>query len=244
MRDLAKRNLHVARAEAYKRGFDISILVLAHVLLLPLWLALWAIIPVLIWLGDRGTVFYRQQRVGKDGQTFTVIKFRTMVLDADTKGPGWTVDSDPRVTRVGRFLRRCALDELPEVLSIWKGDMSLVGPRALEVEEHRLFEEHIPEFATRLQVRPGLTGLAQVYDRADNPLDKFKYDLEYLRRMSPWLDISILALSVRNTLAARWDWRSGKPLTRTTTLSPTEEAIHRADGVYNDDARPANNRPE
>ena len=120
-------------------------------------------------------------------------------------------DNDPRVTRVGRFLRRSALDELPEVLSIWKGDMSLVGPRALEVEEHRLFEEQIPEFATRLQVRPGLTGLAQVYDRADNPLDKFSYDLEYLHRMSPWLDISILALSVRNTLAARWDQRQGKP---------------------------------
>lgn len=196
--------------DAYKAWFDIAILVLAHAALLPVWLLLWALIPILIWLGDRGPIFYQQHRVGRDGKIFSVLKFRTMVPHAASKGPAWTTDHDPRVTRVGRVLRRTALDELPEVLNILKGEMSLVGPRALDVEEHQVLEKQIPEFATRLRVRPGLTGLAQVYDRADNALDKFAYDLDYLERMSPWLDIAVLTLSVRNTLIARWDRRSGK----------------------------------
>jgi lipopolysaccharide/colanic/teichoic acid biosynthesis glycosyltransferase len=89
--------------------------------------------------------------------------------------------------------------------------MSLVGPRALDVEEEESLEQQIPGFADRLQVLPGLTGLAQVYDRTDNALDKFRYDQEYLQRMGPWLDLKLLVLSLRNTLAARWDQRSGKP---------------------------------
>jgi len=198
------------RSDGYKRWFDLTILVLAHLMLLPLWLLLWGIIPILIWLGDRGPVFFRQQRVGKDGQTITVLKFRTMQCGADSDGPAWTTDDDPRVTRVGKLLRRTALDELPELINIWKGEMSLVGPRALDVEEHQALERQIPDFAKRLQVLPGLTGLAQVYDRVDKATDKFAYDLDYLHRMNPWLDIGILALSIRNTLAARWDKRSGK----------------------------------
>ena len=179
-------------------------------MLLPLWLLLWGIIPILIWLGDRGPVFFRQERVGKEGQIITVLKFRTMHCGADSEGPAWTTEDDPRVTRVGKLLRRTALDELPELINICKGDMSLVGPRALDVEEHQALERQIPGFAKRLQVLPGLTGLAQVYDRVDKATDKFAYDLDYLHRMNPWLDIRILALSVRNTLAARWDKRSGK----------------------------------
>ena len=196
----------------YKRSFDLTVLTLAYGLLLPLWVALWVLIPALIWLGDRGPVFYRQRRVGKHGQVFTVAKFRTMVVDADRKGPPWTVHGDTRVTTIGRLLRRTALDELPELASIWKGNMSLVGPRALGIAEHESLREQIPGFEKRLQVLPGLTGLAQIYDRTDNARDKFRYDLDYLRRMSLWLDIKILILSVRNTLAARWDQRAGKPL--------------------------------
>jgi len=112
----------------YKRGFDLTILVIAHCLLLPLWLILWTAIPLIIWLGDRGPVFYKQKRVGRDGDVFTILKFRTMVPEADRMGPSWTTVGDPRVTRAGRILRRTALDELPEILSIWKGEMSLVGP--------------------------------------------------------------------------------------------------------------------
>ena len=201
-----------ARArDAYKPWFDLSILLLAHLLLFPLWLLLWTLIPLLIWLGDRGPIFYRQRRTGKDGQHFTILKFRTMVPDADCQGPSWTTAGDSRVTPIGRLLRRTALDELPGVLSIWKGDMSFVGPRALDVEEQRVLEQQIPGFEKRLQMRPGLTGMAQVYDRADDAHDKFQYDQEYLLRMSPWLDIRLLVLSVWNTLAARWDQRGGKP---------------------------------
>lgn len=197
--------------DSYKRWFDLIILGLAHALALPIWVLLWTFIPLLIWLGDRGPVFYKQKRVGRGGRVFTVLKFRTMVLDAERQGPAWTTAGDSRVTRVGRLLRRTALDELPEILNIWRGEMSLVGPRALDVEEEAALERQIPGFAARLQVLPGLTGLAQVYDPTDDALDKFRYDQEYLRRMGPWLDLKLLVISLRNTLVARWDRRSGKP---------------------------------
>ena len=155
-------------------------------------------------------MFYRQKRVGKDGRLFTVFKFRTMVPDADRRGPAWTVEDDPRLTRVGAFLRRTGLDELPELASIWKGDMSLVGPRALFLDEQKLLEKQIPGFADRQAVRPGLTGLAQIYDYTDEANTKLRYDLEYIRRMSLWLDIKIIILSIKNTLMARWDRRTGK----------------------------------
>ena len=120
------------RNGAYKRPFDLGILLFAHVLLLPLWVMLWPLIPIAIWLGDRGPVFYKQRRAGKDGRMFVVRKFRTMVPDADLKGPLWTVQGDTRLTKVGKILRRTALDELPELWSIFKGDMSFVGPRPLD----------------------------------------------------------------------------------------------------------------
>ena len=198
------------RILSYKRWFDLSILVLAHVLLLPLWLLLWTVIPVVIRLGDGGPIFYRQQRMGKDGTPFSVLKFRTMIIGAENQGPAYTTDDDPRVTRVGRILRRTALDELPEVINIWQGDMSFVGPRALDVEEHRTLEKLMPGFEKRLQVPPGLTGLAQIFDKSDDPFEKFRYDMEYLRKLSPFLDSKLLLLSVWNSVIARWDHRSGK----------------------------------
>ena len=199
------------RRDSYQRWFDLAVLILAHLLLFPLWLLLWALIPLLIWTEDRGPIFYRQQRMGKDGKPFTILKFRTMVPDADRKGPAWTTEGDPRVTGVGRLLRLTAMDELPETLSIWKGDMSLVGPRALDVQEYPWLEKQVPGFRERLRVKPGLTGLAQVYDRTDDGPTKLRYDLEYIQRISLWLDVKLLVLSVRNTLTARWDRRSGKP---------------------------------
>ena len=215
------------RKDAYKTRFDLTILVLSHLLLLPIWVLLWTFIPLLIWLGDRGPILYSQQRAGKDGQPFTVFKFRTMVSDASRIGPVWTTQNDPRVTPIGRLLRRTALDELPEIINIIKRDMSLVGPRALDVEEQRSLEEQIPGFEKRLQVPPGLTGLAQVYNHGDNAYDKFRYDLSYLERMGPWLDIKLLLLSVRNTFSARWDQRRGKPVKPGTAATVFEEAKRR-----------------
>jgi len=219
---------------AYKRLFDISVLVLAHVLLLPLWLALWTIIPVIIWLGDRGPVFYRQRRMGKDGKSFAVLKFRTMIVDAENQGPSYTTDDDPRVTRVGRVLRRTALDELPEVISIWRGDMSFVGPRALEVDEHQSLEKMMPGFKKRLQVRPGLTGLAQVYDKSDDPFEKYRYDMEYLQKLSPFMDARLMLLSVWNTVAARWDHRSGKAILENLKVNqvvPADDSLEPAEST-------------
>ena len=210
---MPNKQSHSKRGAGYKLWFDLTVLVLAHLLLFPLWALIWTVIPTLIWLEDRGPVFYRQKRVGKNGRIITIVKFRTMVLDADRKGPAWTTDGDPRVTRFGKILRKSALDELPELLSIWKRDMSLVGPRALDVEEEHTLEKQIPGFEGRLEVLPGLTGLAQIYDRTDDAHDKFRYDLEYLDRMSPWLDMRLLVLSLLNTLGARWDRRGGKAQT-------------------------------
>ena len=156
--------------DSYKRWFDLSVLVLSHLLFLPLWVLLWTLIPLFIWLEDRGPVFYQQKRMGKDHKPFTIVKFRTMVINAEELGPAWTLENDPRITRVGRILRRTALDELPEILSIFQGKMSFVGPRALDLDEQLYLEELVPGFEGRLQIRPGLTGFAQIYDKTDNPI--------------------------------------------------------------------------
>lgn len=208
---MAEIKIPTPRSCKYKPWFDLTLLVTSHLLLLPVWLVIWIIIPILIRIEDRGPVFYRQKRVGKNGQIISVLKFRTMVEDAESKGPAWTTDNDSRVTRVGRLLRRTALDELPEILNIWKREMSFVGPRALDVEEQRYLEGIVPGFEHRLQVLPGLTGLAQVYNPTDDGHEKFRYDSEYLQCMSPWLDMKLLVLSVRNSLLAGWDHRRGKP---------------------------------
>ena len=196
--------------DGYKSWLDLSLLVLAHLFLLPIWIILWTVIPLSIWLGDRGPVFYKQQRMGKNGKPFNVIKFRTMIVDAENQGPAWTTVNDPRITTVGRILRRTALDELPEIISIWQGKMSFVGPRALDLTEYRSLEELMPGFERRLQVRPGLTGLAQIYNKSDDPNEKYRYDMEYLQNLSPFLDARLIMMSVWNTLIARWDQRSGK----------------------------------
>ena len=207
-----KEDIGIVKIASYKRPYDLAILLLALFLLLPIWILLATVIPIAIWLGDRGPIFYRQERAGTNGQVFTVVKFRTMIPTAHLVGPAWTEDRDPRITTVGRILRRTALDELPELLSIWKGDMSFVGPRALDVNEHLELEEKIKGFAARLKARPGLTGMAQVYDRKDDATNKLAYDVKYIENMSPILDTKLMILSVFNTIGARWDQREGKNL--------------------------------
>lgn len=190
----------------YKRFLDLAVLISAHVLLLPVFLALWVIVPLAIWLEDKGPIFYVQQRVGKGGRVFRLFKFRSMRMNAELgTGPVWAIEEDPRITRVGRFLRARALDELPQVVNIFKGDLSFVGPRPERPELAEEFEAEIPCFRNRLQVPPGLTGLAQVHGGyATKPRQKLRYDLLYLNTMSPWLDIKILFLSLLATIRARW----------------------------------------
>lgn len=198
------------KKNSYKRVFDLFVLIIAHILLLPVWLLVWVVIPVSIYLEDKGPVFYRQKRIGKEGKEFIVYKFRTMIKDAEEVGPKWTAEGDPRLTKVGKILRKTALDELPSLLSILKGEMSFVGPRALAVEEQRLLEKKIRGFDKRLQVCPGLTGLAQVYNPDDDPYLKLHYDLEYIKSMSLWLDIKLIFISIWNTVTGKWDSRKGK----------------------------------
>lgn len=195
-----------------KRAFDVTLASLAIALSLPLW----AIVALAIKIEDRGPVFYPQRRWGKDKRPFSVFKFRSMIVAADEKfGPLQAQANDPRVTRVGRWLRATALDELPQVLNIWRGEMSWVGPRALAIneipareKEAHLPDEAIPGFDLRCRVRPGLTGVAQVYADRDVPRrHKFRYDLIYARKQSLGLDVRLIALSFWITFRARWEKR-------------------------------------
>jgi len=195
--------------KAYKRAFDLAFLLAAHVLLLPLWLLLWTIIPLMILIDDGRPIFFKQSRIGKKGKVFDVYKFRTMVRDAEAKtGPVWATANDPRITKFGRILRSTALDEMPQVINILKGDMSFVGPRAERPELHRQFASRIQNFDLRLTVRPGLTGLAQISGAYNmKPEDKLKHDLEYIRVMSPIVDSKLIIKSAFYTVFRKWDER-------------------------------------
>jgi lipopolysaccharide/colanic/teichoic acid biosynthesis glycosyltransferase len=211
-----------------KRSFDVLVSGLGLLGSAPLW----GLIALSITLDTGFPVFYRQARVGKGGTRFTSWKFRSMAPDADVRfGPLQAGADDPRVTRVGRWLRATALDELPQLWNIFRGDMSFVGPRALMPEEIELratlyavpgaLGDHggeaavplaqIPGYAQRHTVTPGLTGLAQIYADRDIPRrQKFKYDLLYIKTQSLWLDLRLMALSLWITFHGRWEQRSRK----------------------------------
>ena len=188
----------VAIRDGYKRPFDLALIVLAHVALSPFFIVLWIGIPIVIWIGDRGPVFYVQERVGRNGRRFNVRKFRTMIMDAESEtGPVWAAERDSRTTRVGRILRILHLDELPQVINILKGEMSVVGPRPERPELVERFSREVPTFSERLRVRPGVAGLAQVRGSAlTHPRNKLRYDNLYIKTLSPWMDIKLLFLSV------------------------------------------------
>lgn len=197
-----------------KRGLDLALASLGLVLSSPLWV----LIPLLIKLDDGGPVFYAQERVGRGGHRFRSLKFRSMVVDAERFGPRQASAVDARVTRVGRWLRATAMDELPQLWNIARGDMSFVGPRALmpaeiEVNGHggTVPIEAVAGYRERHAVAPGLTGLAQIYADRDIPRRyKFKYDLLYIRRRSLALDLKLLALSFWITARGKWEHRGPK----------------------------------
>ena len=176
-------------------------------LLWPLWIVIIFIIPLLIWLEDRGPIFYSQNRIGKNKKIFKVYKFRTMIPDAEKiSGAVWSTKNDPRITKIGHILRKTALDEIPQLLNIIRGEMSFVGPRAERPELHNEFTKTIPEFDERLKVTPGLSGLAQIRGSYDlEPSEKIKFDIEYIEKMSLFFDIKIIIFSVFNSIFARWD---------------------------------------
>ena len=147
---------------------------------------------VAIKLEDGGPVLYRQRRVGKDGEEFDLLKLRTMIVGAERQGAGWAVDEgDPRITRVGRVLRRLSLDELPQLWNVLVGEMSLIGPRPTLAYQ---VERYTPRQRRRLEVKPGITGWAQVHGRARLPWDeRIELDVWYVENRSPWLDLKIVA---------------------------------------------------
>ncbi len=202
----------------FKRLFDILLSSIGLLASSPLWL----LFSVAIKLEDRGPIFYSQERIGKNGRIFKALKFRSMIHGAEKdSGPVQAIENDPRVTRVGRILRATAMDELPQLINILKGDMSFVGPRALRPEEievrDRTIEvepvplESIPGYHVRQSVIPGLTGFAQVYLPADAPRhQKFRYDLLYINRRTFLLDFKLILLSFWITFRGKWESRERK----------------------------------
>ena len=178
----------------FKRIFDIVCAVVLLIVFSPVML----IIALCIKLYDHGPVLYKQARLTKDGAEFMMYKFRSMVVDSEKSGARLAGKNDVRITPVGRIIRMIHVDELPQLINILKGEMSMVGPRPERPEIARKYEEEIPEFSFRLKVKAGLTGYAQVFGKYNTtPYDKLKHDLTYIENYSFWLDIKIIMLTFK-----------------------------------------------
>ena len=198
-----------------KRLFDVVVSAAGLIVFAPIA----AVIAAAIRIEDGGPVFFRQARVGKDCRVFPAFKFRSMIVDAERHtGAVQARADDPRVTRVGRILRATAFDELPQLWNIFRGDMSVVGPRPLRPGEAdttaggaMLPLSAIPGYEQRHRVRPGLTGIAQVHAPRDLPRNgKFRYDLLYLKRAGLCVDLVLIAQSFWITARGRWEHRGRK----------------------------------
>ena len=176
-----------------KRTFDIAVSAVGLAVLgIPMLL-----IALLIRLDSPGAAVFRQERLGKDGKPFVMYKFRTMRLDAEANGPQWAEENDERCTRVGRFLRLSRIDELPQLVNVVKGEMSLVGPRPERKCFYERFETYIHGFSDRLAAVPGITGWAQVNGGYSLlPEEKLVYDMEYIRDCSFWMDAKCIILTI------------------------------------------------
>lgn len=175
---------------ATKRVFDIILALMIMIVIAPLIL----IVCVLIKLDSSGPIIYSQERIGKSGKRFRLYKLRTMYPNADREG-AYAMKDDPRITRVGRYLRKTRLDEIPQLWNVLTGDMSLIGPRPELPQNESMLEAGIPGFSFRTVVKPGLTGWAQICAPYANTIEtsatKLEYDLYYIRNASIWLDIRI-----------------------------------------------------
>ena len=198
-----------------KRAFDSALATIGLVISWPVW----CVVAAAIWIDSGLPIFYTQERVGRQGRVFRVWKFRSMIANAERwSGARQACQGDPRITPVGRWLRSTALDELPQLWNIVRGDMSFVGPRALrpgEIEvsgdgRHERLED-VPGFEGRTAVRPGLTGVAQIYAPRDVPRRlKFSYDRVYITHQTFGLDLRLMLLSVWITLRGSWETRGPK----------------------------------
>jgi lipopolysaccharide/colanic/teichoic acid biosynthesis glycosyltransferase len=205
---IARPGLRLGYEPQFKRLLDVLLATVGLILSLPIWL----VIGIAIKLDSKGPVVFVQERVGLHGRTFRFLKFRSMYSDAEERlqdllaeneasGPVFKIRRDPRITRVGRFIRRTSLDELPQLLNILKGEMSLVGPRPALLRET---ESYRPSDRVRLEVKPGLTCLWQVRGRSEVDFDTWmEYDREYVGRRSLLLDLEILVRTVVVVLTCR-----------------------------------------
>ncbi len=183
---------------AVKRAFDVTASLFGIIFLSPLFL----FTALLIKCTSKGPVLFTQTRVGKDGKLFEIYKFRTMRVDAEKEtGPVWAADNDPRLIPTGKLLRKAHMDEIPQFINILKGEMSLIGPRPERPVFVQQFKKEIPNYEKRLSVKPGLTGLAQVWHKYDETIEdvrkKIKYDLLYIKKLCLWTDLRILMRTVR-----------------------------------------------
>jgi exopolysaccharide biosynthesis polyprenyl glycosylphosphotransferase len=181
-----------------KRALDIVGASVGLVLISPLLM----LVALIVKLDSSGPVFYCQERMGLDGRPFQMIKFRSMRQDAESSGPGWTKAADPRVTRIGRLLRSRNVDELPQLINVLLGEMSLVGPRPERPVYVQRFRQSIPRYMERHREKAGMTGWAQVNGlRGDTSIaERTKYDLWYVENWSLWLDIKIIVRTLVHTL--------------------------------------------
>lgn len=201
--NLDNKEYYIERIENLKRKPLYSVLkrlidfFASFIGILLLWVPM-LIIAIIIKCSSKGPAIYSQVRLGKNGKPFKLYKFRSMVVDAEAGGAQWSKgDEDPRITKVGRFLRKTRLDELPQLFNILSGKMSLVGPRPEREIFYNEFEKYIHGFKQRLLVKPGLTGHAQVNGEYDlKPEEKILLDIEYIKKRSLWLDIKILFKTV------------------------------------------------
>ncbi|MBN8048527.1 sugar transferase [Paraclostridium bifermentans] len=180
--------------EIYKRVLDIISSLLGLIIGLPIMM----IVAILIKIEDKGPIFYTQERLGKDEKKFLVYKMRSMRIDAEKHGGAqWAQKDDPRITKIGKFIRKTRIDEIPQLFNILKGDMSLIGPRPERPELTYKFNKEIPGFIDRLCIKPGLTGLAQVNGGYDiSPKDKLKWDMIYIKNRSMSIDIKIILKTI------------------------------------------------
>ncbi len=213
------------RNEGINRALNVTLALVGLLILLPVLI----VVSFLIKLTSRGPILYTQTRVGLDrrwrrtlalreyrqedlgGQVFTIYKLRTMRLDAEkVSGAVWATENDPRVTRLGRFLRKYRVDEVPQLWNILRGDMNIVGPRPERPSIVARLRTDIPEYRFRQRVRPGLTGLAQINQNYDTTLEdvrlKVNWDLRYIREQSLWLDIRIMLQTVPSVILRFQGW--------------------------------------
>ena len=192
-----------------KRLIDILISIGVLGVFIPFWL----LIGILIKIDSRGKILYRQERVGKEGRHFNIFKFRSMSSDAESKtGPVWATEDDPRVTRIGKFLRTSRIDEVPQFINVLMGDMSLVGPRPERQYFVDQLKKEMPLYTKRLRIRPGITGWAQIKHKYDESLDdvkrKLRYDLFYIENMSLRMDFKIILSTIKVMISGKGHFRS------------------------------------